>query len=91
MLGIIDRDLLTSHFIVSPPQTLHSGCIVFFSCIRLYFCLKYLDLKLRVVLYTEAERENQVEGKAGIKAILQCFDPFPPALAKPHLDVLILD
>ena len=35
--------------------------------------------------------QKQVEGKTGIKAILQRFDPFPPALANPHLDFLILD
>ena len=35
---------------------------------------------------SKLKREKQVEG---IKVILQGFDPFPPTLAKPHLDFLI--
>ena len=37
------------------------------------------------------KEQKEVEEKAGIKMILQRFDPFPPTLAKPHLDFLILD
>ena len=48
-----------------------------FLCIRLYFCLKFLDLKLRVILRIYGSKlrreQKQVEGKAGIKAILQRF------------------
>ena len=51
-----------------------------------------LQIEGRLIHGSRLRREQkQVEGKAGIKAILQHFDPFPPTLAKPHLDFLILE
>ena len=48
------------------------------------FNLYAAQIKLR-------REQKKVEGKAGIKAILQHSDPFPPTLAEPHLDFLNLD
>ena len=58
----------------------------------LLFKIFRLKFEGRLIRGSKLRREQkQVEGKAGIKAILQHFDPFPPTLAKPHLDFLILD
>ena len=54
---------------------------------------KIFRLKIvgRLIHRSKLREQKQVEGKGGIKAILQRFDPFYSALAKPHLDFLILD
>ena len=51
-----------------------------------------LKIEGRLIHGSKLRREQKdAEGKPAIKAILQHFAPFPPTLAKPHLDFLILD
>ena len=73
---------------------MRSTDLLYFSVYKTIFLSKIFRLKIggHLIHGSKLRREQkQVEGKAGIKAILQCFDPFPPTLAKPHLDFLILD
>ena len=45
-----------------------------------------LKIEVRLIHRSKVRKEQkQVEGKAGIKAILQHFDPFPPTLANPQI------
>ena len=71
-----------------------NSTIPHFSVYKTILLSKIFRLKIegRLKHGSKLRREKkQVEGKAGIKATLQHFDPFPPTLAKPHLDFLILD
>ena len=68
--------------------------IPYFSVYKTILLPKIFRLKIeaRLIHGSKLRREQKrVEGKAGIKAILQRFDPFPPTLAKLHLDFLISD
>ena len=50
-----------------------------------------IKIEGRLIHRSKLRREQkQVEGKAGIKEILEGFDPFPRTLAKSHLDFLLL-
>ena len=72
----------------------HLPKIPYFSVYKTILLSKIFRLKIegRLIHRSKLRKEQkQVEGKAGIKAILQHFDPFPPTCAKPNLDFLILD
>ena len=72
----------------------HCPYLLHFPMYKTILLSKIFRLKIegRLMHRSKLRREHkQVEGKVGIKAILLCFDPFPPTLAKPYLDFLILD
>ena len=67
--------------------------ILYFSVHKTILLSKIFRIKIegRLIHGNKLRREQkQVEGKAGIKVILQVFDPFSPILAKSHLDFLLL-
>ena len=71
----------------------HRDDMPYFSMYKTILLCKIFRLKIegRLIHGSKLRREQkQVEEKAGIKAILQGFDPFPPTLAKSHLDFLLL-
>ena len=70
-------------------ETFKPHNIPYFSVYKTILLFKIFRLKIegRLIHGSKLKREQkQVEGKAGIKVILQRFYPFAPTLAKPHLD-----